>query len=279
MATYINLILAWVTVALAVLCTAIWALRLVHKRWYPGQKNALYRMNRTLRRPHKWLGITMVITGGVHGILSTDPLFGWNLGTLCWVLCIGIGVTYLLRKKLRRPSWMVWHRAAAVALVCVLAAHIIHTGIQIDDVLWKNKDDTAVTDTDLSSLADYFNENMAGQPADTIDNGEATGAEETPSGIDGTQTWRDGVYTGEGTGFRPGLKVQVTITDGKITEIEVIEHHERDERYWGKPVSLIPQRIIDAQSADVDTVTGATMTSRGIIEAVKDALAQASGNA
>jgi NosR/NirI family nitrous oxide reductase transcriptional regulator len=71
----------------------------------------------------------------------------------------------------------------------------------------------------------------------------------------------------------------VTIEDGAITAIEVIEHNEHEEKFWGRPVSLIPQRVIDAQSTDVDTVTGATMTSRGIIEAVEDALAQASADA
>lgn len=276
MAAYANLFLAWVTVILGVFCTVIWALRLIHKKWYPRQKNALYRMNRQLRHPHKWLGITMVITGGIHGILSTDPLIGWNLGTLCWTLCILAGITYLFRKRLHDPSWMVWHCIVTVLLVCVLAAHIIHTGIQIDDVLWKKGDD-AVEDTDFESMIDDFNqEHMEDQTADAADNEETADTEETPSATAAASTWGDGIYIGEGTGYNPGLRAQVTIEDGMIMDIEVIEHNERGERFWGQPVGLIPQRITDAQSTDVDTVTGATMTSKGIIEAVEDALAKAS---
>jgi len=274
MATYINLILAWVTVTLAVLCTAIWLLRLIHKRWYPGQKNALYRVNRLLRRPHKWLGISMVISGGIHGLLSTEPLLGWNLGTLCWALCIGIGVTYLLRKKLPGPSWMVWHRAATIALVCVLGAHIIHTGIQIDDVFARERDEI-VAAVDPDRITDYLREN----PPGGISAQPSAAPSDTPAiAAPADGAWKDGEYIGTGTGLRPGLRVRVTIEAGRIASVEVIEHHERDRRYWGRPVSLLPQLVIDAQSADVDTVTGATMTSRGIIEAVRDALSQAAAN-
>ena len=273
MVVYVNLVLAWVTVVLAALCTVIWVLRLIHKRWFPRRKNALYRVNRLLRHPHKWLGLSMVVTGGIHGLLASDPLIGWNLGTLCWMLCILAGLSYALRIYFRRRPWMVWHRIAVAAMVCMLTAHILHTGIQIDDLLWRDREAQAAN-IDLSSMIEEYNQSAVtdtgptetGEPSSPIETGEP------PSSL-----WKDGVYTGEGTGFNPGLQVQATIEGGLIAAIEIVEHDERNERYYSRPMDLIPQQIVDAQSTDVDTVTGATRTSMGIIEAVEDALAQASG--
>jgi uncharacterized protein with FMN-binding domain len=260
-----NLILAWVAVGFGILCSVIWLLRLIHKKWYRGQKNALYRTNRLLRRPHKWLGIAMAVTAGLHGILSTDPLIGWNLGTLCWGLCILLGLTYLFRRKFQHSSWMVWHRVLTIAVVCAVAVHVIHTGVQIDDILRDGGGAAVPEGIDLNQMIEEYNE--AGP--------SSTAKMQVQDPVSPDAAWNDGVYTGEGAGLRPGLRVQVTIQDGMIAAIEVIEHHEQDERFWGLPVRLIPQWIVDAQSIDVDTVSGATMTSRGIIEAVENALAQA----
>lgn len=261
---WVNLILAWVAVGLGILCSMIWLLRLIHNKWCRGQKNALYRINRLLRRPHKWLGIAMAAAAGLHGILSTDPLIGWNLGTLCWGLCILLGLTYLFRTKFRRPSWMVWYRILTVAMVYVLVTHVLHTGIQIDDMMRNGGGAAVPEEIDLNQMIEEYNE--AGP--------SSTAKVQAQDPVNPDAAWNDGVYAGEGTELRPGLRVQVTVEDGMIAAIEVIEHHEQDERFWGLPVRLIPQWIVDAQSTDVDTVSGATMTSRGIIEAVEDALAQ-----
>jgi polyferredoxin len=86
--------------------------------------------------------------------------------------------------------------------------------------------------------------------------------------------YKDGVYTGMGFGFRPGLTVEVTIKDDNIKSIEIISHNE-SRRYYERPFNIIPAEIVEAQSADVDAVSGATRTSHGIMDAVEDALAKA----
>jgi uncharacterized protein with FMN-binding domain len=91
------------------------------------------------------------------------------------------------------------------------------------------------------------------------------------------ETYKDGTYTGTGRGYRPGLQVEVTIENSKITDIEIGSNNETP-RYTARPFNIIPQEIIEAQSTDVDTISGATRTSDGIIAAVEDALNQASGN-
>lgn len=86
--------------------------------------------------------------------------------------------------------------------------------------------------------------------------------------------YKDGTYTGTANGFKPGLTVQVTISGGKITKIDIVDHNETPS-YARMPMQLIPNEIINNQSTNVDTVSGATRTSVGIINAVADALKQA----
>ncbi|ABP66350.2 FMN-binding domain protein [Caldicellulosiruptor saccharolyticus DSM 8903] len=95
---------------------------------------------------------------------------------------------------------------------------------------------------------------------------------ETPKGI--SKIYKDGTYTGEGFGYRPGLVVEVTIKDDKITKIKIVSHNET-QSFAQLPFEIIPQEIIQNQSTNVDIVSGATRTSYGIIMAVEDALNKA----
>lgn len=90
-----------------------------------------------------------------------------------------------------------------------------------------------------------------------------------------SQKYKDGTYTGTGQGFNGGTtKVSVTIADGKITKIEILSNGD-DRQYFGRASGVITNEILAKQSADVDIVSGATYSSKGIISAVKDALGQA----
>lgn len=87
--------------------------------------------------------------------------------------------------------------------------------------------------------------------------------------------YKDGVYVGTGTGFGGELKVQVTIKDGKITDIKLLSSND-DAPYISKAQALL-KNIISGQTTNVDTVSGATYSSVGLINAVRDALSQAGG--
>ena len=89
------------------------------------------------------------------------------------------------------------------------------------------------------------------------------------------EDYKDGTYVGEAQGYRKHLKVQVTLDGGYITGVEVVEHYEKGEEYYEAPIQQIPEAIIEKQSTDVDIVSGATLTSKGIIDAAKAALEQA----
>ena len=59
-----------------------------------------------------------------------------------------------------------------------------------------------------------------------------------------------------------------------MTAIEIVEQNET-VGIGDKAIEVIPQKILEAQNTDIEMVSGATVTSKAIIEAVKDALAQA----
>ena len=93
---------------------------------------------------------------------------------------------------------------------------------------------------------------------------------------DSNQTWKDGTYYGSGTGFNGEVQVEVVIADGKISNISVVSHND-DSSFMSQAQGLIPN-IISSQSTNVDAVSGATYSSRGIINAVRAALKQAAVN-
>lgn len=101
-----------------------------------------------------------------------------------------------------------------------------------------------------------------------------SGNTETPTAIIDSSTagtYQDGVYTGTGTGFKGSTEVQVTVENGNISDITVLSTGD-DEQFFSRAKDTIISEIISLQSTQVDTVTGATFSSNGIIEAVANAL-------
>lgn len=91
-----------------------------------------------------------------------------------------------------------------------------------------------------------------------------------------SSSYRDGTYTGTGTGFSGPITVQVIIQDGKIKDITIIS--TTDDSPYIDSASALLKKIISAQSTNVDTVSGATYSSVGLIEAVRNALQKAGGD-
>ena len=87
--------------------------------------------------------------------------------------------------------------------------------------------------------------------------------------------YRDGTYYASGTGKFGPVPVTVVISGGRITSIEVGPNEESSVMAERAQSQVIPA-IIEAQTADVEVVTGATMTSEAIIDAVNQALERAS---
>lgn len=82
-----------------------------------------------------------------------------------------------------------------------------------------------------------------------------------------------GKYEGEGQGHAGKIKVAVTVSELKIESIELLEFSESE--FAVDPANKLIENIIKANSAEIDAVAGATVTSGGILEAVRNALATA----
>ena len=92
----------------------------------------------------------------------------------------------------------------------------------------------------------------------------------------GCSTTNKGAKTSQGTGHGYGgeIKVELSTEDGKITNINVVSNHETSVVY-DRALPILTERIIEAQSPVVDSVSGATFTSFGVKKAVAEAMKEA----
>lgn len=88
------------------------------------------------------------------------------------------------------------------------------------------------------------------------------------------QHYAAGTYTGTAVGNGGNIVVEVTFSDSAIEAIEVVAQSETPTVAAGA-LEALPQMIIDAQSLGIDTMTGATITSAGLLNAVGNAAEQA----
>ena len=86
--------------------------------------------------------------------------------------------------------------------------------------------------------------------------------------------YREGTYRATAKGYGGDLAVEVDFYHNSILVVRVIEHNET-EWIGDQAIASLPDTITDVQSWDVDTVTGATITSEAIKAAVKDCIQQA----
>lgn len=303
MILWFNLILAWAAVALAALLVIIWALRLINKKLKIAW---IKKLNSTLRKHHKFIGILLIVVSVIHGILSSEALLSFNWGTGVVIVTILLGLSWMLRKQLQLKKWWMYiHRILTAVFAAMLVIHIVNVGgIMIDDLIAGRISPPSSENTITVIDSDPYTAYAADDPQDdvpaaletlpptpptlpaagtdtSVQNTTIPDTAETPIAATPTpaatsaSVYKDGVYTGTGTGYRPGLVVEVVIEKDTIISVTVVSHNEKNEQFWGVPVQLIPQLIVEAQSTSVDTVSGATMTSRGIIAAVNDALEQA----
>lgn len=145
-------------------------------------------------------------------------------------------------------------------------------------------------DVDVVSGATYSSNGIIGAVKNALtgekDNGvigkakqESTSESESDSSlaeiaaVQDASAYKDGTYYGTGKGFAGTMKVKVDISGGKIVSISIVSTKDGDG--YVKSASSLLDTIVEKQSTNVDTVSGATFSSRGIIAAVRSALSQA----
>lgn len=109
---------------------------------------------------------------------------------------------------------------------------------------------------------------------DTSDGNVSDADAEDTATADSDNVYKDGTYTGEAEGYGGTIQVEVTLTGDEITSINVVSAPGEDSAYLSQAESVIDS-ILSAQSTDVDTVSGATFSSTGILNAVDAALGKA----
>jgi len=107
-----------------------------------------------------------------------------------------------------------------------------------------------------------------------------TGTTGTGSGTtSGTGTAQTATVTGSSTDTRWGpVQVQIAVANGEITDVTVVEYptgNGKDRQINARALPVLVQETLDAQSADIDMVSGATVTSEGYIGSLQSALDEA----
>ncbi len=132
---------------------------------------------------------------------------------------------------------------------------------------------TAALLSGCSSQAEPTADAGTAEAATTAAAGEETGAETEAAGT----KYQAGTYTSTQTGMGGKFDVTVTFSDDAIEDIQVGENNET-LMVGTKAIEILPQRILDNQSLNVDVVTGATYTSYAVVYGVRDCVEQAGGD-
>lgn len=163
-----------------------------------------------------------------------------------------------------------------VAIAAMLTGYngVVNTRAKNEEIRQLKADQKATVQKNkelLKEAAEAYSEAESVSEAGAAD----SSMENAGAGAAGTTgKYKDGTYEGSAQGFGGPIVVNVTISDGRIASVTVTDHKGESTSYYSMAESLT-QTIVDRQSADVDVVTGATLSSNGIIGAAKEALKKA----
>ncbi len=270
---------AWVGVAIGVFLSYKYILRKLASSNSKNRKT-YQKANRNMRSWHIWLGVVLIVLGFVHGLVSGEAILSLNWGTALFLVSILLGLNYVFRKLFSRPGlWIEIHRVLTILFLILTIIHVVDVGgprILVEAKRIGEYQEISMSEPSASESIPETKpaeETTNTEPLETPE--ETTVSEDVISEINENYfgaTLKDGIYTGIGTGYRPGLTVEVTVKDNLVTNIQILSHNEQNSRYYDRAFQKVPSEVVDAQSLDVDTVTGATKSSIGIIEAVRNAL-------
>ena len=121
-------------------------------------------------------------------------------------------------------------------------------------------------------------ETAGGQKAITAQGTTGTGSDDSASAGSGTNG-SGSTVTGDVASTRWGpVQVQLTVAAGRITDVAVVQYpngNRRDQEINAQALPILVRNTLDAQSADIDMVSGATVTSEGYLQSLQSALDRA----
>jgi uncharacterized protein with FMN-binding domain len=115
------------------------------------------------------------------------------------------------------------------------------------------------------------------QPSTSTTTAPSSGASPSPSASSSTKSSSGTkTYTGSTASTRWGdVQVSITVTNGKITDVQVPvypNNNGRDQEINASALPVLTQETLTAQNANIDTVSGATVTSDGYLQSLQSAL-------
>jgi hypothetical protein len=131
---------------------------------------------------------------------------------------------------------------------------------------------------------------LATEPQSSIESSPTISSSGTASGASGSTSGSSSgsadsgaagssTVTGSVVDTRWGpVQVQLSVAAGKVTDVSVIQYpngNGKDQEINDYALPILTQETVDSQSADIDMVSGATVTSDGYIESLQSALDQA----
>lgn len=159
-------------------------------------------------------------------------------------------------------------KSLCVRVINVVAIVLLLCGYNVTVHAREKADEIARLDAELQNTKiQMANAQAAGndsQAEENTENGDTQNA-------DSAGKYKDGTWQGSAEGFGGDIAVDVTVSGGEIASVDITSADGEDSAYLTMAKDIIPE-IIDAQSAEVDTVSGATFSSTGIKNAVAQAL-------
>ena len=229
------MVLGIITAVLLLLECAMFILK------YGSKAKELYtgRGKAVMLKVHEIVGFALLVIVPVHllitwKLLLQRPVLTYITGFLMLICIILTAISFLFRGRWKK--WRTVHHLAAGLLLILAVIHVLCGVISFGQY---NEKVHAIEITDMSA---------AGIP--------------------------DGSYTGVCDVGYIYAKVRVKVSNGKITDIKLLEH--RNER--GSAAEQVVGKMVQQQNVHVDTVTSATNSSRVIMRAAENALESAKEN-
>jgi uncharacterized protein with FMN-binding domain len=136
--------------------------------------------------------------------------------------------------------------------------------------------------TSTSSQAAASAESSAVAPVSSgtgATSGAASGTTSSPSAAGSSSTATSTTFTGASATTRWGpVQVEITVANGTITDVSVVDYpsgNGKDQQINARALPVLVQETLKAQSAKIDMVSGATVTSDGYVTSLQSALDQA----
>ncbi|WP_105614650.1 FMN-binding protein [Vallitalea okinawensis] len=243
-----------------------------------------YRKTLSVRKEYSIFGFIFLIPHALIFLIGENQVLEWN-GIISFLIMIPLFITsfIIIRKKMTVKQWKILHLLSYLAYI-LMFAHVIMVSGSLDRIIYSliigiylflkiknngfSKLDTIYKKSIALSLLFIticINLYVFNISNDFIDVQNSL--------------YNDGIYYGEATGFKGNkVKVNVEVQENSIIDIQVIEFggtEPHEGTNFEQAVDELSGHIVESQSLEVDTISGATKSTTGLKKAVNNALKEA----